>query len=618
MNKKFLRVSYCEKNMKFLLITTVQAICITILICFSNFTFNNQSFTPGGWIFSAFSNSMKNQPTSLYFVMSLIGCVFVNKIHTLNNRCFSKEIEVFNIAFSLFFALMFICGKSYQYLSNWDLVFSSKNNLIFCICIICIISVSICRFLYIGWIFLTCLMKKDSYFEYSWEYGRKVIFLFIAIELLYIIAYFPGTANFDGLRQLTVYYGFAPLVNHHPIISTFIMGSVFNIGSKLGDYNFGLLLWTLMQVIFQIYVFLYAIRITADLTHSKICTYFMTLFLVINPIFAIWGIHFVKDTTFYIAFLWFMLNLIVILELNVFNYKGMAVKLFASIVLMCLFRHNGFILVIPTLILVLVLKYKDISLRKIIEFNVVMIFLLIILMPIGFRNFGIKPQPVTETLFVPFQQTARLYKERRKIEEIDKHIMEEVFGNKDLSKIYNPEFADPVKNSFINKGDNLQRYRYFYFKYLFRYPTTYIQALLNQSYGYFYPFRKIHMAGEYGIIQKQTLRSDIIKLEILSPFDKLRKFLSYFPEVYQTLPILNFYYNCSFYIWILLFIIGIIIVKKKIRILIFSIPLVLSIAICVVSPVNAYIRYMLPIMAVFPLFIIYSVYSFIGRVSKNE
>ena len=67
-----------------------------------------------------------------------------------------------------------------------------------------------------------------------------------------------------------------------------------------------------------------------------------------------------------------------------------------------------------------------------------------------------------------------------------------------------------------------------------------------------------------------------------------------------------------------MFIIGIIIVKKKIRILIFSIPLVLSIAICVVSPVNAYIRYMLPIMAVFPLFIIYSVYSFIGRVSKNE
>ena len=60
-------------------------------------------------------------------------------------------------------------------------------------------------------------------------------------------------------------------------------------------------------------------------------------------------------------------------------------------------------------------------------------------------------------------------------------------------------------------------------------------------------------------------------------------------------------YNTGIYSWVLLLIIGFIIYQKKYKYLLTSIPVLFMLVFCFLSPVNAYLRYMNPVIVVLPI-----------------
>ena len=59
----------------------------------------------------------------------------------------------------------------------------------------------------------------------------------------------------DALLQLTMYYGPNVLSNHHPVLSTFLMGWLNDLGRMIGDNNFGMFFYLFLQCMAQFAAF---------------------------------------------------------------------------------------------------------------------------------------------------------------------------------------------------------------------------------------------------------------------------------------------------------------------------------------------------------------------------
>ncbi|WP_427113189.1 DUF6020 family protein [Megasphaera sueciensis] len=452
-------------------------------------------------------------------------------------------------------------------------------------------------------------LKFSLYYNSKQHWLMYAFILFFLINSVYLSAFYPGTVTYDGCFQIAEYYGYRDLSNHLPVMATLIEGTIFNIGSKFGGQNFGLFTYVFLQMLFQSYVFAYAVKVVACITHNKILTVFTILFFVANPLFPIWGICFVKDTIYYIAFLWMFLIIIEITEKWYTDECTIVLQLFLATLIVCIFRNNGLYVILPSLLFLIFAIKNNKKIKLMLLINCIFLSVFFIGWSKILTIYNI-PQPVEEALSIPFQQTARLYWENKEINANDDIVVQNIFQGKKLKDLYNPELADPVKFSFKWGEENRKLWKEIYLKYFTKYPTVYVEAFLNQNYGYLYPLKKANDIGAYVIPKDVGIYSDKIVLNNTSPFNRLRVFLCKVPQLYVKLPVLCLLYNCSFYMWTILFFTGLLLVEKKVSSCILSMPLLLSVGVCFLSPVDACIRYMLPIIVVFPVFVSYFIFKF--------
>lgn len=578
----------------------------SIIVCFINFDFKADEFKPGYWIYDQLLYSVNQKQTILYFVFGVLIFFVYSKII---KKTIKNKIRIYIIIFSQCMSFVIYLCKSYYLLSSWALMFSSVCNFLFSITFIVLGGIILNYILLLCYLVLEKFNLKNSFYYNSKQHWLVYSFiLFFLINSVYLLAFYPGTATYDGCFQIAEYYGYRDLSNHLPVMATLIEGAIFNIGSKFGGQNFGLFTYVFLQTLFQSYIFAYAVKVIACITHNKILTVFTILFFVVNPLFPIWGICFVKDTMYYIAFLWMVLIIIEIAEKWYTNEYIMVLQLFLATLIVCIFRNNGLYVVLPSLLLLMFFIKNNKKIKLMILVNCVLLSVLFIGWSKILTIYNV-PQPVEEALSIPFQQTARLYWEDKEINANDDTVIQNIFQGKNLKELYNPELADPVKFSFKWGKENRKLWKEIYLKYFTKYPTVYVEAFLNQNYGYLYPLKKATDIGTYVITKDAGLHSDKIILNNTSPFNRLRVFLCKVPQLYIEWPVLCLIYNCSFYMWTILFLTGLLLVERKISSCILGIPLLLSIGVCFLSPLDACIRYMLSIIVVFPVFVSYFIFK---------
>ena len=219
-------------------------------------------------------------------------------------------------------------------------------------------------------------------------------------------------------------------------------------------------------------------------------------------------------------------------------------------------------------------------------------------------------------LSIPFQQTARYsleHKEEVTADEREK--INKILDYDALAKKYKPEISDPVKGTFnkFSSKEDLDNYFKAWFQQLKKHPLTYVEATLNNVYGYFYPFKTnwyIYGNKFYPIINKHGFTYRYNNLTTL------RQVLVKFAQIYPYIPIAGWFVNIGFATYRILFMLSYLIYRKKYRQLIYLTPSLVVLLVCIASPANTYFRYAMP--NIFAMPVMFAIFLYIVKANNRD
>lgn len=539
--------------------------------------------------------------------------IFFIIIYCIFNKKKRDQSNIFIDALGISLSLLCVFGYSYYKFSSAILIFG--NIYLFLLSFIIAIGYFILFRYLLSYIFnyfdklsLRDILKNNKFFEFF----NKHIFLFslsfiIICWLPYIIAFYPAILSPDPSFQIMQFFGIwtkyneysvmidpsVIITNHHPVLHTLILGGCVNIGKLLNNINFGLFLCSLIQIIFLSTTFAYSIKYLRELKISIKYCFIILLIYALVPMFPFYSMSLVKDVIFSCFVMWFIIYLHRILKGFKVNYILYSLIIIGTI----LFRHNGYHILIFTFVLMFFMFRK--------KWKFVLISLLSIILVYNCYNkvilpaFHVTPGSVREILSVPFQQMARTYKEHKNgFDEDDLSVIDNILDISDLDTRYDESISDPVKNKFnkYTTDDELMEYFGVWLKYLFKYPVTYIDATVNNVYGYFYPLKT-----NWYIYHKYDTRIVDKGFDYhYNSLSDMRKVLSDFGVSYPKIPIIGLISNIGFNVWGLFVLLTYSLYKKKYNALTLLLPSFGLLLICILSPVNCYFRYALPFIFAIP------------------
>lgn len=320
------------------------------------------------------------------------------------------------------------------------------------------------------------------------------------------------------------------------------------------------------------------------------------------PAFPFYAMSLVKDVIFTSLVIIYIINLFDLIRIsNKEKYSSKrVVGLIILMLLIMLFRNNGIYLIIMSFPFLLFIDRKN-------RWKILCILLFPIILyesytKILLPTFKVTPGSIREMLSIPFQQTARYVKEYgNEVTYDEKKAIDKILGYNTLASRYVPECSDNVKNQYnkyATKKD-LEEYFKVWFKEFKKHPTVYIEATINNTYGYFYPDAK-----NWYLYYKYDKRLKNVGIDYhYNSLKRFRTILSSYGEIIPYIPVVGNIVNIASSIWICMIIFTILIYMKKYKYLIYLTPVISLVLVCIASPVNTYFRYAMPYVFSIPIII---------------
>jgi len=518
---------------------------------------------------------------------------------------------------SLIFSLLMVFGYSYDIVHNASLVLGSFPLIIF----------SILKLIGYYLLFSTVIHLFDDIVTngsisindkvskiWSWFNRHPFLYSFIFIficYLPYIVAFYPVIINYDAANQIKEVMGIhtrymdsvillnpsITITNFNPIIHTFLIGGLFKFGYSIGNVNFGMFLYSIIQVLIVISIFAYSIYYLNKEKVNKVLIFITLLIYSLVPLFAFYSITAVKDVIFSSLILLYVIKIY-----DIIKYKQSLKKyiLFGLLILLIiLFRNNGMYTILLSLPFLLF--------KKEIRIPIFIVLVCNICLYLGYNkvllpHFEIANTSIREVLSVPFQQTARHVKYYPSdITDEDKMVIDKVLGYDTLGDRYDTGLSDPVKNEYnkYTTDEELSAYFKVWGKYLLKRPVVYIDATINNIYGYFYPnTSKWYIYTELN----EKLKEAGFDYHF-NGLSGLRMVLAGYGEAFPYIPIVGSIANIGLVVWAHILLIGMLIVHKMKKYIILLTPSISLILTCVVGPANTYFRYILPCVFALPVIV---------------
>lgn len=537
-----------------------------------------------------------------------------------------KKKDIYLFICSIIFAVFIIIGKSYNNIGTFNFDFENLPmnllNLIMWIFIIYSL-LKLCKFCINEFETLEIKIKGNRINNFFSKHIFIVsLIVIIGGWLIYIIAFYPTIMTIDGYNQLKQFFNIdniysdsvnliskdVLLTNHHPVLHTITLGGFLRIGQLIGNDNFGLFLYTILQVLILATTLTYSIKYLKKAGVKNRFLYILLFIYIFVPAFPFYAITATKDTI-YTAFI-----LLYIIEIHKFtNYarerkitKKEIISFVSIMILVCLMRNNGIYVVALSFLPVIFYSRKNIKRCLLIFAVVVSLYILYIFMLLP--TFKISGTSAKEALSIPFQQTARYVKyyymdvTKEESEKISK-----VLNYENLYKLYIPKSADPVKETYNKNASKEDLLNYFdiWIKQYKKHPNVYWDSFIEGNYGYFYP--KISDTYLYTEDLSQPFVRKMINF-LNSKYDvefmnythnglgKLRIDLIRFGKNFKYVPIVNVAINN----WVIIVLVAYCISNNKKNILIL-LPSIISILVCIASPLDNCFRYAMPIIFANPL-----------------
>ncbi len=535
----------------------------------------------------------------------------VGALGALYNRELFREQRRFCLTSCIvsgFLSFLLIIGMSFSAFHNFDFIFGRKCQLPIALIVFGGMWLIIYSLVKLFYEFADRLeVKQKSYGGIVGKLDKHFFGFSVAVIgvcwLALELPFFPGSVPYDGRRQLEMYLGYMTLSAHHPLASTAIMG----FAESLGEAVFGKGYGTIVYVVFQ--------NAVGIVIFSSICSYVKrktafkpalvsVIFFAVVPAWASYAQAVMKDFLYVVIFAWFVLEYV-----KVFfgDYDRLwLLRLAVSSALVCVLRNNGAYIVLPALVILIFItagkrKLITLSLAVAVVANLLANNLLISVL-------DVEKGPKVEALSIPLQQLARCASvDENAFSEEEAEIIDKIVRYEGIGERYNAECSDNVKKFYRDADDEAwSDFWGLWLDKLKEYPLVYVEATMNNVYGYTDPFYFYRDLTAYPLYSKDAFDENDTAGSFADYVfsQETRDGATNYVYSWDKIPLLSFLVNPAFYTWAGIILIGFVCRKKDIRsLLVFAIPL-LNVLICFASPVNGYLRYMLPVMAIMPLLIL--------------
>jgi len=306
--------------------------------------------------------------------------------------------------------------------------------------------------------------------------------------------------------------------------------------------------------------------------------------------------------------------LFVLAVLQALQGKRAAWGLFFWGLLSCLLRSNGLYVVLPTAIVLACLAKPR---RFVIPALAGAVAGALLFSNVLIPALGIRDETASGIYSVCFQQSARVLRDHPdEITPEEYAEIDAVLDAANLPDLYEPWISDPVKYTFRQYGQGaeaekaaLARYRETWLSMFAKYPLDYAETFFAGNLSYYTFAPKIegetynNQAGNRLVFETYELGDsrgpdprflDTTQIAALEP---IRQLLALFARGWRHIPLLGLLYSCATYTWLLVGA-GISACRQgKWRMMAAFLPALLSLGVCMLSPVNDYFRYFLPIVA---------------------
>lgn len=423
------------------------------------------------------------------------------------------------------------------------------------------------------------------------------------------LAYYPGIFAYDIELQTMEALGDVAYSRFHPPLHTFLWDLCLSAEQGVG-LN-ALVIYSLIQMCLFATAFTYVLYFMIKKNSSNLLILGSFTFFALNPVIALFSFIPVKDAILAVTFVLFCVELGFFADKPAEYSKNIPanIRLILFGLLCCLLRNNVVYALVPTFVCIFFLMKKQWK-QILLWFGCILLGYLLVNGPL-YSALGIEKGNSREMLSVPMQQIAyvTVYHENtlsaEEIAQINKYIPTE-----NLSAIYNPRFADPVKNTFITEAfhESPSAFIQLWWQLFLKYPEDYVVAFLNLHIPYWYPdANSVDMFSQRAYIETTVPdmpQTDYVvvrdsKLPALyAQYEKIASF-----ERFKTLPVVSNLFSISLPIWFVLLGITILTIKKEKQEIVVFLPSLFLWCTFMLGPVSN-LRYLLPIIVLYPLFIV--------------
>lgn len=520
-----------------------------------------------------------------------------------------KNEKIFVLIFSIIISTIMIIGTQLEYVGN--ILFNF-------ITILKIFSLSFAFYpitnLIIDFINKIKLNNLKN-INYKKNFFLTATILFI-LNFCVFLAIYPGVYGYDAGYQIKEILTDFQLNSHFPLFYCFILASLVNLGKIIfNSYQAGFAIYTFLQMLFLIFV---STKITMYCT-KKIKNIYLYLFCLgffgIFPLYTIMILSAAQDVIFAGVFALIILNILEMVESkDYWKNKIKPITLSILILILCMFRNNGFYCVLIAIPFILLFG-KNKKLLTTIIFIIPLCLYKIYTGPIYETMGVINVDSTKEMLSVPSQQLARVYNYNpSKLSNGDIKNLYTYYTTLEDFKYYTfrQSIADPTKGVLNNDvtSNDLTGYIKLWYNVGIKDPKNYIEAFLLNSLGFWYPNknykdeRMYHPYIEYEMMDGKFYDPEYVDIKRNSKFPLYEKLLNKTVNnnAWKRIPVISTIFTSGTYFVIFIFLIGITILRKNFKYML-PLGLILTLyATLFLSPV-ALFKYCFPIIILLPIFI---------------
>ena len=327
----------------------------------------------------------------------------------------------------------------------------------------------------------------------------KMLIPFLLIRILGFIVFFPGVTTWDSMYIIGEGLGYYPLSNSHPYVYTLFV-SLFTkhgwkffggVGIGVAIFNFVTLVFTSVTVVYVLYKIFETFEINIWLKRG------LYIFYTFFPNFIVTSFTMYKDTFLMNFLMIFFLCMVMIMYKSeeFFNSRYSLIIFVVSFFGVYMLHRKAVIYIVVGMIAILI--YSKTNRLKVMKYVGIALIITLTLNSIG--NLVFKP---TESKFkydylsTRFQQlAAAVYYHPESFTKEELEFYDSTLGLEN-NKNFTYHIADPIKQKMKNEQFQGKSDKFFeiWWKGYKKHPKTYIDAVLNLSVSYWYPYNYADIA----------------------------------------------------------------------------------------------------------------------------